>query len=149
MRAYRLVDLYTKSFMASKDPARVYRSSRRPLRPSSLPSCAPHLPFSFTPIPCPKTGCAVTYPIPPGSGGEPSGNLANTDVSGVYTRDALTNHSTLYAALTLSPPPSLFLGRSPSSASSEWHLILLLASFARPRASVKRSAGMRIRISKR
>jgi len=108
------VDLYTKSFMANEDP---YRSPRLPLVPRLWPRRVLSS-FSFAPIPCPKP--AVRHvsrsPLDP-RGKQPSGNLANTDVSGVYTRRA-TNHSTLHAALTFHPRRLNRRSFSPSSASS-------------------------------
>lgn len=98
VRAYRLVDLYTKSFTESEDP---YRSSRHP---SSYLVLAPRAPsFSFAPISCPKPAARHVFRslLDPG---EPSGNLANTDVSDVYMRRT-TNYSTsFHVALTFHPP---------------------------------------------
>jgi len=107
VRAYRLVDLYTKSFTASEDP---YRSSRHPSLYLVLAPRAP--PSSFAPISCPKPAARHVFwsLLDPR---EPSDNLANTDVSDVYTRRTTIRRrftSLWLFTLPLTHPPLLSLG---------------------------------------
>lgn len=102
MRAYRLVDLYTKSFMACEDPYRSSLAAPRRTSSASAPRSAPHRRILVRTYSMSETGCASRISDPFWiRGREPSGNLANTDVRAACIRG---EHSTLHAALTLHSP---------------------------------------------